>query len=178
MRVGGVKAAFEGSLLFIVAAAVSWLPVVVLLALGLLPGGIWPGLLWLVLFGILFTGGHRFVPARFKKGWFSLAGLFGSSQAPSTHGTAHFSEVEDASRGNHLTPTAPADAFSLGWLRGTGNLADGRFRQHGHILTCAPTGAGKGIGAVIPNLLDYPGSAFVLDFKGENYAVTARARRE
>ena len=47
----------------------------------------------------------------------------------------------------------------------------------GHILTCAPTGAGKGIGAVIPNLLDYPGSAFVLDFKGENYAVTARARR-
>jgi type IV secretion system protein VirD4 len=30
---------------------------------------------------------------------------------------------------------------------------------------------------VIPNLLDYPGSAFVLDIKGENYAVTARARR-
>jgi type IV secretion system protein VirD4 len=50
-------------------------------------------------------------------------------------------------------------------------------RQDGHILTCAPTGAGKGIGAVIPNLLDYPGSAFVLDLKGENYAVTARARR-
>ena len=26
--------------------------------------------------------------------------------------------------------------------------------------------------------MDYPGSAFVLDFKGENYAVTARARHE
>ena len=39
---------------------------------------------------------------------------------------------------------------------------DARFRQDGHILTCAPTGAGKGIGAVIPNLLAYPGSAFVL----------------
>jgi type IV secretory pathway TraG/TraD family ATPase VirD4 len=26
-------------------------------------------------------------------------------------------------------------------------------------------------------LLDYPGAAFVLDLKGENYAVTARARR-
>ena len=48
----------------------------------------------------------------------------------------------------------------------------------GHILTCAPTGAGKGIGAVIPNLLTYPGSAFVLDLKGENFAVTTRARRE
>jgi hypothetical protein len=28
----------------------------------------------------------------------------------------------------------------------------------GHILTCAPTGAGKGRSGVIPNLLDYPGS--------------------
>ena len=55
---------------------------------------------------------------------------------------------------------------------------DARFRYAGHVLTCAPTGAGKGIGAVIPNLLDYPGSALVLDLKGENYAVTARARRE
>ncbi|MEA3270357.1 MAG: type IV secretory system conjugative DNA transfer family protein, partial [Pseudomonadota bacterium] len=25
-------------------------------------------------------------------------------------------------------------------------------------MTVAPTGSGKGIGAVIPNLLDYPGS--------------------
>jgi type IV secretion system protein VirD4 len=48
----------------------------------------------------------------------------------------------------------------------------------GHILTCAPTGSGKGIGAVIPTLLEYPGSAIVLDIKGENYAVTHRARRE
>ena len=43
------------------------------------------------------------------------------------------------------------------------------------IVTVAPTGSGKGIGAVIPNLLDYPGSALVLDVKGENAAVTARA---
>lgn len=42
-------------------------------------------------------------------------------------------------------------------------------------MTVAPTGSGKGIGAVIPNLLDYPGSALVLDVKGENAAVTAPA---
>jgi type IV secretion system protein VirD4 len=65
----------------------------------------------------------------------------------------------------------------LDLLRDAPRGADRRFRQDGHMLTCAPTGAGKGIGAVIPNLLDYPGSAFVLDLKGENYAVTARARR-
>jgi type IV secretion system protein VirD4 len=92
-----------------------------------------------------------------------------------THGTARFEIARNASR--HLAPAAPADGFVLGTMRDARG-ADRRFRQDGHILTCAPTGAGKGIGAVIPNLLTYPGSAFVLDFKGENYAVTARARRE
>ena len=178
MALYGFRAAFEGSLLFILAAALSWLPMVLLLSIGLLPNGIWPALLWLALFGILFVGGQRFVPARLKKGWLSIFAIFGSAQASSTHGTAHFSAVEEATAANHLAPSAPADVFSLGWLRGTGHLADGRFRQDGHILTCPPTGAGKGVGAVIPNLLDYPGSAFVLDFKGENYAVTARARRD
>lgn len=48
----------------------------------------------------------------------------------------------------------------------------------GHIITIAPTGAGKGRGAIIPNLLTYPGSAIVIDPKGEAAAVTARRRRE
>jgi type IV secretion system protein VirD4 len=48
----------------------------------------------------------------------------------------------------------------------------------GHLLTIAPTGAGKGVGAIIPALLTYPGSIIVTDIKGENYQVTARHRRE
>jgi type IV secretion system protein VirD4 len=48
----------------------------------------------------------------------------------------------------------------------------------GHIMTFAPTGAGKGVGAVIPALLTWPGPVIVIDPKGENYAVTARHRRE
>src|SRR5437763_1904767 len=48
----------------------------------------------------------------------------------------------------------------------------------GHLLTVAPTGAGKGVGAIIPALLSYPGSIIVTDIKGENYQVTARRRRE
>lgn len=51
------------------------------------------------------------------------------------------------------------------------------FHQMGHMLTCAPSGAGKGIGVVIPNLLEYTGSVFCVDIKGENYAVTAERRR-
>lgn len=48
----------------------------------------------------------------------------------------------------------------------------------GHILTLAPTRSGKGATAVIPNLLTYDGSILVNDIKGENFAVTARRRRQ
>ena len=40
-----------------------------------------------------------------------------------------------------------------------------RFGKDSHLITFAPTGSGKGTGAVIPNLLQYPGSAVVLDLK-------------
>jgi len=53
-----------------------------------------------------------------------------------------------------------------------------RLAGEGHVLTVAPTRSGKGVSAVIPNLLEYPGSVLVTDPKGENYAVTARRRRE
>lgn len=46
-----------------------------------------------------------------------------------------------------------------------------------HCLLVAPTGAGKGVGFVIPNLLLFKGSAVVLDVKGENYEKTARHRQ-
>ena len=101
----------------------------------------------------------------------------GAAPVLDTHGSAAFGSAQ-AAAARHLAPAAPADAFVLGTVRGAPRGVDPRFRQDGHILTCAPTGAGKGVGGVIPNLLDYPGSAFVLDLKGENHAVTARARRE
>jgi type IV secretion system protein VirD4 len=53
-----------------------------------------------------------------------------------------------------------------------------RYEGEGHVLTVAPTGSGKGVSAVIPNLLAYPGSVVVVDLKGENYAVTAARRRQ
>ena len=53
-----------------------------------------------------------------------------------------------------------------------------RYSGEGHVLTVAPTRSGKGVSCVIPNLLDHPGSVLVTDPKGENYAVTARWRRE
>lgn len=48
----------------------------------------------------------------------------------------------------------------------------------GHVVTIAPTGAGKGVSALIPALLTHPGQAIVLDCKGEAVAVTRRYREE
>ena len=50
--------------------------------------------------------------------------------------------------------------------------------DEGHLITFAPTGAGKGVSCIIPALLTWDGPAIVIDPKGENYAVTARRRLE
>lgn len=47
-----------------------------------------------------------------------------------------------------------------------------------HVMTVAGSRAGKGRWLLIPNLLLYPGSALVLDPKGELAAITARRRQE
>jgi type IV secretion system protein VirD4 len=87
----------------------------------------------------------------------------------------------------------PSPSTSHGSARwGTGDLLDSteglllgrqgtrclRFAGEGHVLTVAPTRSGKGVSAVIPNLLDHPGSVLVTDPKGENYAVTASWREK
>jgi type IV secretion system protein VirD4 len=46
----------------------------------------------------------------------------------------------------------------------------------GHHLVIAGTRAGKGVGCVIPSILDHQGPVVVLDVKGENLAVCGRAR--
>ena len=44
------------------------------------------------------------------------------------------------------------------------------------VMLSAPTRSGKGVGVVVPNLLNWPDSAVVLDIKGENYEITAGYR--
>lgn len=83
-----------------------------------------------------------------------------------THGSADWAKE----MGEHAT--GERDRFVLGKFEGK------RFYQSGHMLTCAPSGAGKGIGVVIPNLLEYGGSVFCVDIKGENFAVTSDRRKE
>jgi type IV secretion system protein VirD4 len=74
---------------------------------------------------------------------------------------------------------------SRGFLRsGEDGIVVGRM--HGRLLRlpgqqfvilAAPTRSGKGVGVVIPNLLDYRESAVVLDIKQENFDLTSGWRR-
>lgn len=90
------------------------------------------------------------------------------SRKPSdAHGSAAFATTGDIRR---------AGLRSRGVILGRKGGRFIRFGKPGHLLTFAPTRSGKGIGVVIPNLLDHPGSVVVTDIKGENYRITARHR--
>jgi type IV secretion system protein VirD4 len=51
------------------------------------------------------------------------------------------------------------------------------YDGEGHLVTVAPPRSGKGATMIVPALLEYRGSVFVIDPKGQNAAVTARQRR-
>lgn len=88
-----------------------------------------------------------------------------------THGSAEWGTLADAKKKDLITK--PGDRVLLG------KLGDQWLGVHDrHILVCARTGGGKGVGVVIPNLLTYKGSVICNDVKGENFAVTARRREE
>jgi type IV secretion system protein VirD4 len=113
---------------------------------------------------------HLARAARSGQGW--------KTAKDKTHGSARWGTVSDALKAGHLHRRGATKGIALGRLMmHPGRALDPRYRVEYHAITCAPTRAGKGIGAVIPNLLQYEGSAIVLDIKGENYAVTAAQRR-
>jgi hypothetical protein len=151
----------QSAVLFLLGLPLSWLPLALLHAVTGFPNGWVAFLIWLVLFFILLAGGHV-LPGRLGRGWAALLAL----PAPPTALPASV-RLRTPPQQDTWSRPHPADAFALGDLSGLAKGVDRRFRQDGHILTCAPTGAGKGLSAVISNLLDYPGSVFVLDFKGD-----------
>lgn len=57
--------------------------------------------------------------------------------------------------------------------KGSGYLTFGGAE---HVMLYAPTRTGKGVGVVIPNLLNWPDSVVVLDIKKENWAASAGFR--
>ncbi|WP_197977928.1 type IV secretory system conjugative DNA transfer family protein [Sphingomonas sp. CFBP 13706] len=86
----------------------------------------------------------------------------------SLHGEARFAntkEIETAGLRSN-------DGILLGKFAGRWLTTN----SEAHVLLEAPTGAGKGVGIVIPNLLNWAGSVVCLDMKQENFNKTAGFR--
>lgn len=69
-------------------------------------------------------------------------------------------------------------ATKHGVILGQSRQSQNILRHDGpeHILAIAPTRGGKGVGLVIPTLLDWQESAIIFDPKGENWQVTSGYR--
>ena len=95
----------------------------------------------------------------------------------------------EGGKAEHAGPPAaavgPAEVDRAGLTGGDGQPGILIGRHRGRFLSLpgqlsvmlsAPTRSGKGVGVVIPNLLNWPDSVVVLDIKGENFDVTAGYR--
>jgi type IV secretion system protein VirD4 len=99
---------------------------------------------------------------------FAILPLIPRSRA--LHGEAKFANrLEIKERG-----LLGGEGILLGQLNGDYLCLPG---QQGVILS-APPRAGKGVGVVVPNLLNFPGSVIVIDIKRENWEITAGFRQK
>ncbi|NDF12050.1 MAG: type IV secretion system protein VirD4, partial [Proteobacteria bacterium] len=86
------------------------------------------------------------------------------------HGDAKWATPSDVKKAKLLSKKG----MLLGTYKGKYLTADG----YQHALLFAPTGSGKGVGFVIPNLLYWQDSLVVHDIKLENYELTSGYRKD
>ena len=108
--------------------------------------------------------------------WRILVAIFGGADEesqPTTHGSARFATDDEIKKSGLLE----TNGVYIGQYP---NLTDHGlwYNGDGHLITVASSGSGKGVSAVIPNLLTWEGSVVCNDPKGENAAITAKRRRE
>ena len=124
---------------------------------------------WAILVPCIFIGAvFGFQYWRTVSGADVFFGLTGDS-----HGSARFASRKELKK--LQGPKGQNDGLLIGRNPGTGQLL--RYDGPAHLITVAPTRAGKGVGTVIPNLLAVDRSVLVIDPKGENAQIAGEARR-
>jgi type IV secretion system protein VirD4 len=90
------------------------------------------------------------------------------------HGDARFASAGEVARAGliHSANRPDTPSILIGRYKGRYLALPGQLS----VMLSAPTRSGKGVGVVIPNLLNWPDSVVVLDIKGENHAITAGYR--
>ncbi len=101
-------------------------------------------------------------------GFLRWKGRYGSTAPATTHGSAQFADERRARAALGGPDGLIVGRAVAGWLM--------RYAGPGHLLTFAPTRAGKGVGVVLPNLLCADRAILCVDPKGENARIAARAR--
>jgi type IV secretion system protein VirD4 len=98
--------------------------------------------------------------------------IHGEHDKETLHGSARWGTWSDAKRAGL---TGSKGVVVGGFPKGRKTVP---LRHDGpeHVFCFAPTRSGKGVSLVIPTLLEWEQSVFVLDIKGENYALTAGYR--
>lgn len=88
------------------------------------------------------------------------------------HGAARFANGAEIAAAGLLATPASGPAILVGRLGRRYLSLPGQLS----VMLSAPTRSGKGVGIVIPNLLNWPDSVIALDIKGEIHAITAGFR--
>lgn len=99
--------------------------------------------------------------------WLMTLYFLARRKKPSIHGDARFAHAGDLCRHGLFKPSA--NGILVGKFKG--DLV--RLSGQQFVILAAPTRSGKGVGVVIPNLLEYRESVVVLDIKQENYELTS-----
>jgi len=105
----------------------------------------------------------------FKIDVYTLLIRFGKSEA--LFGDAHWADAKEIKK---------AGLFNKEGML-LGEYSKGKYfiaKDYQHVLLFAPTGSGKGVGFVIPNLLFWKESVLVHDIKLENYDLTSGYRQK
>lgn len=91
---------------------------------------------------------------------------------------ARWMSIDDIATSSYSATKSPS-SLMIGRLNEAGRKRDIYYNGHESLITIGGPGTGKSQAQVITNLLRFPGSAIVLDVKGELYKATAeyRARR-
>jgi type IV secretion system protein VirD4 len=120
---------------------------------------------WLVFGPFMLIGAvFGFQYWRMASGADAYFGLTGDS-----HGSARFANRKE------LKKLQREDGLLIGRNPHTGRLL--HYDGPAHLITLAPTRAGKGVGTVIPNLLAAERSVLVIDPKGENARIAGETRQ-
>lgn len=93
-----------------------------------------------------------------------------------THGSARWATFKDIEEAGLIKQE---HGIYIGSYRKPWSFASYFLRDNSdtHAIVVAPTGSGKGVSLVIPNLLSWRESVIVHDLKGENYNITSGYRK-